>query len=79
VAAVLEYLLTGFSIETVAPGTTAPEGSVTVPPMRPEFDCAYRVEKIREHRKTKRKKKMLRAGVRMGSLLEKLLIVCWRY
>ncbi len=34
--AVREYPLTGFSISIEAPGTTAPEGSITVPPMLPE-------------------------------------------
>jgi hypothetical protein len=70
VVAVLEYLLTGFCMETVAPGTTAPDGSVTVPPTEPEFDCAYRSEKTTALKKTRRKEKMLRADPRMESLLE---------
>jgi hypothetical protein len=31
------YPLTGFRIFTAAPGTTAPDGSVTVPAITPEF------------------------------------------
>jgi hypothetical protein len=54
---------------TVAPGTTAAEGSVTAPLMVPELDCAWSVQNIAENRNTNRNEKMLRVGVRIGSLL----------
>jgi hypothetical protein len=38
VVAVREYSLTGLLMETVALGTTAPLGSVTVPEIVPEAD-----------------------------------------
>jgi hypothetical protein len=66
---VRRYPLTGFSTVTVAPGTTAPDGSVTVPLIEPELDCAWSTGNA-ENRKTSKKKRMLRVGMRMWSLLK---------
>ena len=41
---------------TVAPGTTAPDGSVTVPLMDPELDCAWTVQNIAENTNTNSKR-----------------------
>ena len=43
---VREYWLTGFWMETVAPGMTAPDGSVTTPLIEPELDWAEIVVRI---------------------------------
>jgi hypothetical protein len=59
---VLVYSLTGFRMVTVAPGTTDPEGSVTVPVMVPELvpDSALTIEVVNEKRTANKKKRMLR-------------------
>ena len=54
---------------TVAPGTTAPDGSVTAPLMEPELDCAWTVENIAENTNTNTNERMLRVGMRIESLL----------
>src|ERR1700744_3811660 len=56
-------------METIAPGTTAPDGSVTIPLMDPALDWARRRGDIIESRKTDRQKRMRRVGVRMKTLL----------
>jgi hypothetical protein len=57
----------------VAPGTTAPEGSVTVPLIEPELDWAWIDPKIAENTNTNTNERMLRVGMRMRSLLRFLI------
>jgi hypothetical protein len=56
-------------METIAPGMTAPDGSVTIPLMEPALDWARRRGDIPESRKTDKQKRMRRAGVRIETLL----------
>jgi len=52
-------------METYAPGITAPDGSVTVPLMVPEFDWACGADNTSENARANREKRMLRVNGRM--------------
>jgi hypothetical protein len=67
--AVREYPLTKFPSVTEASGTAAPEGSVTTPLSEPLLDCAWTLQGMAENTNTNKNERMLRAYVRMKSLL----------
>src|ERR1700729_1468698 len=59
-------------METIAPGMTAPEGSVTIPLMEPALDWARRSGDMIESRRTSRHERLGPVGVRMKTLLRGL-------